>query len=345
MSYQPQFTITSSILKSVSAVENAKAIIETSPLLPLYERQFKNDAFVRMAHFGTAVEGNKLNLGNVRKIIDGKGEEVIGRERDIQEVINYRKVIAFIDSYRDQSITSRTVKHINHISTEKVVGDVYRGSYRHNQNYFMNLVTQETIFTPPPADEVVAHMEQFIEYINGDEAKTLHPAIKASIVHERIVSIHPFVDGNGRTARACATLSLYLEGYDIKKFFSLEEYYDRDVLAYYKAISDGHTNLTVWIEYFCEGLAIELTQIKERVLKMSRDAKLKNTVGQVYLSEREEKIIDWLTNYGRLTNKDFEKLFPNISEDTVLRDLKDLIKHKIVAKRGSTKSSTYELKR
>lgn len=309
MGYKPIFETTTNIVKSIATIENAKAIIETSPLLPLYERQFKNDAFVRMAHFGTAVEGNKLDLSNVRKIIDGKGEEVIGRERDIQEVMNYRKVVSFIDNYKDKEITAKTIKDINFISTEKIVEDVYRGKYRHNQNYFMNLVTGEKIFTPPHADELTAEIEQFVAYINSKEADLLHPAIKSSIVHDRIVSIHPFVDGNGRTARACSTLSLYLDGYDIRKFFSLEEYYDQDVLSYYRAIGEGHKDLTKWIEYFCEGLAIELSRIKERVLKMSRDVKIKEKVGQIYLSERQEKIIDWLNSYGRLKNKDFEKCF------------------------------------
>jgi len=344
MSYAPKFTITSGILKSISAIENAKAIIETSPLLPLYERQFKNDANVRMAHFGTAVEGNKLDLGNVRKIIDGKGDKVIGRERDIQEVLNYRQVVSFIDKYQERSISANTIKKINAITTEKTVAEEYRGKYRHSQNYFVNLVTGERIFTPPPADEVVAHMEEFIDYINSKESGENHPAIRAGIIHDRIVSIHPFADGNGRTARACATLSLYLDKYDIKKFFSLEEYYDLDVLSYYKAISEGHDDLTCWISYFCQGLAVELSHIKERVLKMSRDVKIKEKVGQIYLSERQEKIIDFLNANGRLKNRDFAKIFPDISEDTVLRDIKDLIKNKIAVKKGSTKSSFYELR-
>jgi Fic family protein len=344
MIYNPIYVVTPRVLKSISAIENAKAVIETSPLLPLYERQFKKDAFVRMAHFGTAVEGNKLDMGNVLKIIDGKGEEVVGRERDIQEVLNYRKVVYYIDNFKEKSISSEVIKEINTIVTDKLVDDTYRGKYRHNQNYFVNLVTKERIFTPPPADQVVELMESFVDFLETEKGKATHPAIKAGIVHDRIVSIHPFADGNGRTARACATLSLYLDNYDIKKFFSLEEYYDQDILAYYKAISEGHQDLTAWVEYFCEGLAIEFAQIKERVLKMSRDVKIKEKVGQVFLSERQEKVIDWLNNYSRLKNSDFKKIFPDISEDTVLRDLKELQKNKIIAKHGSTKNSFYSLK-
>jgi len=344
MAFNAKFAISSNILKSISQIENAKAIIENSPLLPLYERQFKNDAFLKMAHFGTAVEGNKLNLSNVKKIIDGKGEEVMGKERDIQEVINYRKVINYIDNFSKKQISQDVIKEINGIVCEKLVDPKYAGNYRDKQNYFVNLVTEEKIFTPPAPSEVEGKMLEFEEFLNSPLTLDIHPALKAGIVHDRIVSIHPFVDGNGRTARASATLSLYLDGYDIKKFFSLEEYYDQDILEYYKAIENGHKDLTIWLEYFCQGLAIELVQIKERVLKMLKEVRIKEKSGQIFISERQEKIVDFLNSYQRLKNKDFKKLFPDISEDTVLRDLKELLKNKIIAKHGSTKNSYYSLK-
>ena len=116
------------------------------------------------------------------------------------------------------------------------------------------------------------------------------------------------------------------------------------MLGYYKAIEEGHKNLTKWLEYFSRGLAIELEKIKGRVLKLSQDARIKKVVGQVYLSERQEKIIEWLNNYTRFQNKDFGVLFPNISEDTVLRDLKELLSENIIVKKGKTKSARYELK-
>jgi len=344
MEYNPKFSITSKILKSIGQIEASKAIIETSPLLPLYERQFIKDALIRSAYFGTAIEGNKLGLGNVKKIIDGKGAEVIGKERDIKEVINYRKVIDYIENFKHKTVKEDTIKAINRITTKGLSAESAGGKYRKEQNYFLNFITQEKIFTPPKALEVPKIMRGFITYINSTEAQKLHPVLKSGIIHDGVVSIHAFVDGNGRTARACSTLSLYLDGYDIRKFFSLEEYYDRDVLEYYKAIQEGHADLTRWLEYFAEGLAVELARIREKVLKMSRDAKIKGSVGQIYLSERQEKAVEWLNSYGNLKNKDFEILFPNISEDTVLRDLKYLIEKKVVIKRGKTKNARYELR-
>jgi len=150
-------------------------------------------------------------------------------------------------------------------------------------------------------------------------------------------------------ARAAATLVLFKDGYDIKRFFALEEHYDREPMAYYEALqsvgkADG--NLSAWLEYFIEGLAIELTRIKEKVKGLSTDLKIKKSLGgqQVSLSERQIKIIEYIQESGFLQNKSFFELFPKVSEDTVLRELKDLLNNGIVMKEGTTKGARYVLR-
>ena len=93
--------------------------------------------------------------------------------------------------------------------------------------------------------------------------------MRAAITHYQLVYIHPFIEGNGRTARAFASLMLYTLSYDFKRFFSLEQYFDSDVDAYYQALlsvqQHAERNLTYWLEYFCYGVAIELEKIREQV--------------------------------------------------------------------------------
>jgi SAM-dependent methyltransferase len=106
-------------------------------------------------------------------------------------------------------------------------------------------------------------MEELLQFINNKENMDIHPVLRSGIVHYELVRIHPFVDGNGRVARALSTLLLFLEGYDIRKFFSLEEYFDSDALDYYKALQSVARNqgdLSVWLEYFTKGLSIELSK-------------------------------------------------------------------------------------
>jgi len=147
-------------------------------------------------------------------------------------------------------------------------------------------------------------------------------------------------------ARALSTLILFQEGYDIRKFFSLEEYFDHEAQRYYEALQSVEKHmgdLTEWLEYFTEGLAIELTKIKEKIEKISVDGKLKERLGgaPILLSDRQLKIIEYIQKAGYLQNSAFKQLFPMVSEDTVLNELKYLLKHGLIRKQGSTKGAKY----
>jgi Fic family protein len=156
------------------------------------------------------------------------------------------------------------------------------------------------------------------------------------------------VEGNGRVARAFATLVLYNSGYDFKRFFSLEEYFDSDVEAYYQALlsvqQSDQANLSYWLEYFAYGLALEIDKVKQKVLKLSQDLKIQRELGQqVALSERQIILLEVLQNQGQMTSDDAQKALPNVSVDTILRDLKDLITKGVVQKHGVTKGVSYTL--
>ena len=174
----------------------------------------------------------------------------------------------------------------------------------------------------------------------------IHPVLKSGVVHYEFVRIHPFVDGNGRVGRALSTFILFQEGYDIRKFFSLEEYFDNEASRYYTALQSVERNegdVTEWLEYFTEGLAIELNKIKEKIEKISVDSNLKQKLGgaPVMLSDRQLKIMEYIQKAGYLQNNGFKQLFPMVSEDTVLNELKYLIKQGLIKKSGSTKGAKY----
>ncbi|MBU4016849.1 Fic family protein [Patescibacteria group bacterium] len=189
-------------------------------------------------------------------------------------------------------------------------------------------------------------MKELVEFINKTPVEEIHPVLKSGVVHYELVRIHPFIDGNGRVARVLSTFILFQSGYDIRKFFSLEEYFDNDATVYYSSLQSVEKNngdLTVWLEYFTQGLAIELTKIKEKVERISVDGKLRERLGgkPVMLSERQLKIVEYIQKTGYLANTGFKTLFPLVSEDTILNELKSLIRHGIVKKQGSTKAAKY----
>ena len=339
--FEPRYLITHGILKNIGKIEAAREVINQAPLVPAWEARFRQDAMVRSVHHGTAIEGNDLSIELAEKVIliNGKMAETVAveagvtaRDRDVQEVINYREVLAWIDKWGTQlkqpvEYTEEILKSIHKMTVVRILPDGESGDYRQVQVAIKNSRTGDITFMPPPSIEVPYQIQDFFAWVNSESGRAHHSVLRAGITHYELVRIHPFVDGNGRTARAMATLILYGEGYDVKRFFSLEEYFDNDALRYYEALAsvgEGESmDLTQWLEYFTLGLAAELDQVKTQVLKLSRDMKMKSSLGQqVALSDRQIKLIEALNRQGKLTTGDANALLPMVSPDTVLRDFK-----------------------
>ncbi|HZJ18122.1 MAG TPA: Fic family protein [Patescibacteria group bacterium] len=349
--FTPKFTITNKILKNIGSIEASKEVIDHAPLLPYYEKEFRKDAMVRSVHHGTHMEGNELNLSQAERVLEG--QDIPARERDVQEVINYREVMEYVE--KTQVLDTKTgtvedvIKQIHKLTVDKILAPEKCGEYRKTQVVVKNSISGEVSFRPPMAVAVQFQIKDLIAFINSLTGEDIHPILKSGVVHYELVRIHPFIDGNGRVARALSTLILFKEGYDIRKFFSLEEYFDSNALSYYEALQSvekSKGDLTHWLEYFSLGLAIELSKIKDRVEKISVDAKLKEKLGgrPLMLSERQLKIIEYIQKTGYLQNKAFSQLFPMISEDTILNELKELLSKGIVKKQGVTKGARYIMK-
>lgn len=362
--FKPNFDITNNLLTYISSVESAKAIVDHSPLVPAWEAKFKKDAMARTIHFGTKIEGNDLTQEQAQKVVRletvddpeeaAKKTGIIARERDVQEVINYRNVVKWIDAQDAETavdlFSEKTLKHLHGLTMQNLLVDDEIGHYRRKQVIVKGAgdSSGQVVFRPPVSVEVPYLIEDFFEWLSSPESKKLHPILQAAVTHYQLAFIHPFIEGNGRTARAMATLVLYAAGYDFKRFFSIEEYFDSNVEGYYTALQSvqqtENADLTYWFEYFCYGLAIEVGKVKEKVLKLSKDLKMKKELGrQVALSERQIIILELLQDQGEISSSDAQDMLPNVSVDTILRDLKDLIEKGVVEKHGVTKGVTYSL--
>ncbi len=370
--FSPVFSINNQILKNIGSIEAAKAIIDEAPLIPAYEKQFQQEAIIRTVHYGTRIEGNDLTFQEVAKLVEG--HQITAGERDIQEVINYRNVMAYMEELwslydagmplpeektpdsdkkenRSFFYSETIVKKIHTLTTTKVISEEELGKYRHQQVVLKNTRTGEIAHRPPPSIEVPYLMADLIDWLNSPESLEIHPVIKSAITQYILVAIHPFIEGNGRVSRAFAILPLYAQGYDIRRLFSMEEYFDRNAEDYYNTIQNTHTlssdifkrDLSKWIEYYSQALATEFSRVKQKVQSLSRDIKLKQKLGgkQLHLSERQIKLVEYMQQFGGLRMPDAQQLLPMVSDDTIWRDLKKLVESGAVEKRGSTKGAYY----
>lgn len=360
--FEPRFRISNNLLTYISRIESAKAIIDHSPLVPAWEAKFREDAFARTVHFGTKIEGNDLTQEQAQQVVRmqefvepediAQRANIIARDRDIQEVINYRNVIGWIENQKspkyESLVQDSTLKTLHRLTVYKLIEEKYIGNFRDKQVVVNSASTGNVVFRPPVSMEIPYLIEELFAWLHSDEGQAVHPLLRAAITHYQLVYIHPFIEGNGRAARAFATLMMYTTGYDFKRFFSIEQYFDSDVEAYYQALlsvqQHPKTDMTYWLEYFCYGLALEIEKIRSQVLRLSKDMKLKKQLGrQIALSERQILLLELFQNQEQVTSDDAQKVLPHISVDTILRDIKDLIAKGIVKKQGVTKGVHYVL--
>ena len=344
--FKPKFRYTDSIVNNLVEITSARELILNAYLVPKWEISLRREALLRATHASTAIEGNPLTLEEVSRLAQGR--KVTATRKAKQEVLNYLKVLQNIEGYQKNG--KITEKHIlkmhKDITKDTLENPEWEGKYRKIQVYVGNRITGEIIFTPPPPEEVPELMGKFIEWLNSKESLKLHPVIVAGISHYEFVRIHPFVDGNGRCARALATLILYIRGFDIKRFFALDDYYDSDRRAYYdalKSVTQKTLELTKWLEYFTEGVKVSMLRVKEKVLQLSIEGKKRKEKGQIALNEKQIKIIEFIQRNGRITSGDIQKMF-NISRPAAHKIIKKLKEFEIIEPKGSGKKIYYILK-
>ncbi|MBI4685112.1 MAG: Fic family protein [Nitrospirae bacterium] len=219
------------------------------------------------------------------------------------------------------------------------------GVYRNRYVIVGNRLTEEVFFRPPSNEDVPKLMKALITWLNSAEAQAFDPIIEAGIAHYEFVRIHPFVDGNGRTARVLATLILYLRGFDAKQFFCLDDYYDSDRRAYYRVLQgvDQKTlDLTKWLEYSVEGVKVSIAAVKESVVRLSSERLRKAKKGQIALTERQMKIVERIIRDKKITIGDIAKEF-EISRQAALKEMNKLVELKVVKLKGKGRGAYYEL--
>ena len=159
------------------------------------------------------------------------------------------------------------------------------------------------------------------------------------------MNIHPFIDGNGRTARLLSTLILYKTGYDFKRLFTISEYYDKDRSVYYKAIQsvrESDLDMTAWLGYFVNGLQSQMEEIQQKGKKIIIADRVIKMLQDINLNVRQEKIVRYLVINEQIDNEQCQKVCNSIKR-TATRDLTALVEKNVLERRGEKKGPYYVL--
>ncbi|MEA3560367.1 MAG: Fic family protein [Candidatus Omnitrophota bacterium] len=351
MAFKPKYTITDEILNNLTAIASAREIIEQARLIPQWEAKLRRQAMLHSTHSSTAIEGNKLTLKQVEALVEGK--TIVATNKDKQEVLNYLKALERIPTLAQKGEFNRkTLLNVHKLITDNTLKNTSDcGVFRNVQVYVGKRIFDGTGFKevveymPPKTEKVPKLADEFLRWLNLGETWKINPVLLAGNVHYEIARIHPFIDGNGRTARLFATLVLYLSGFDHRRLFALDDYYDRDRNTYYAALKtvDKKTrDLTKWLEYFTAGVAFSVNEVKNAVLRLGPKAK-RAIEPQIVLTPRQMKIVEFINSHSKVTNKDLQSLF-KISAQAVHKELVKLVGLGVIVPQGQGRTLHYILK-
>jgi len=344
--FKPNFRYTNKIVSSLISISAAREIILSSPLIPKWEVSLRREAIIHSAHSSTSIEGNRLSLEHVSELANGR--EIMGIRKDKQEVLNYLNVLNNIDNLtKGNSICENDILNIHRLVTKDTLDNPDDcGAYRNRYVVVGNRFTGEVFFRPPQNKDVPSLTKDLAQWVNSKKSNELEPVIEAGIIHYEFVRIHPFIDGNGRTARVLATFILYQRGFDAKQFFCLDDYYNSDRQAYYRTLQSVDQNtldITNWLEYFAEGVNVSIQAVKQRVIRLSSERLRKAKRGQIALTERQMKIVEFINQNSKITNKDIRNMF-KISPQAAHKEIKKLLKLEVVKSVGKGRGLYYALK-
>lgn len=346
--FTPHFSITPQILNDLNRIEVIKEKIDTCPIHPKEEYRLKREAILSMVHHSTAIEGNTLNEFEIKQVLDGG--KINASSREIYEVKNYKKALDWISQKGVYNITEKDVLKIHGIISTHILRGNRCGIYRKEPVYVVSRtpISQKIRYTAPDHKKVPALVYNLCEWISKAKRERLSPIIVAGIAHAEMAAIHPFIDGNGRTARLLATLILYTENYDFRKLFALENYYNINRSKYYSAIHLGKNyeerhkgNLTGWLEYFVTGFLAEMELVTDKI-KPFLYLKKHGSKIKIVLSKDEMRILDFLHEMNNISSNDIQDIL-TVSRRTAQRYLVELIKKGLIKKHGDKKNSKYSI--
>lgn len=268
--------LTNEILNSILDIEKNKELLNQVTIPVSLSNKFRKNTKKRSTYASNKIEGNPLTFDQVDNAIENKNRHLLKPE---QEIKNYYLALELLEKKLEEKVPISlnlildVQKQICEGEPKEKIG--LRGAMPPGVLFAVWNDDGTPAYIPPEYSEVESLLNELITYLNES---TDHPIIKAAVVHYQLVTIHPFEDGNGRTARILSSYYLSLCGYGFKNVGSLEEYMSYNIDEYYDSLQmglpvlyyDGRNNPPhpeVWIKYYLKIFSLYASKVLSIVLK------------------------------------------------------------------------------
>lgn len=339
----PKYIVTNHLLGNIKRIAEIVTELNSRSFSDVVQMEMQRRAREISAFSSTSIEGNPLPLTDVKRILKNKPEHVRDSEK---EVLNYNRALVELDELIKKESISFDLDLLLQIQKTVTSGLIEKnrwGKIRKDPVFVNDPKTRQTAYLPPDHGEVDPLLKKMFDFLEKN-SKVIDPLILAGIFHKQFVIIHPFVDGNGRTARLATKVLLAKMGLDTFNLFSFENYYNQNVTKYFEKVGvlgnyydlKDKIDFTSWLEYFTDGIIDELLRVKK---ELERETATPDTV----LKEYHQKIIDRIKEKGFITDREYSKLTMR-AKPTRNLDLRKLIDLGLIVKVGKGKATYYKFK-
>jgi Fic family protein len=342
--FTPNLRPSSILQAAIERANTARQAILLAPLNPRVETALRFETSAEATHYSTAIEGNPLTLEEVRKLLSNTP---ILRERNVElEVKNYKRGLDQI-AQRWTVVTTPvsvdSILELHGLVTDTLEPKARSGKFRKDAVYVFDSSTNAIIHEGDPHLDVRARIVALCDWLERSKrAPDIHPITRAAIAHLEFVRIHPFMDGNGRTARLLQTLLLAQVGWDVRGLLSLDGYHRRDLARYYGLIAQciQQRDWTLWAEYIAQGVA-EMLEIAFKRVQAATEDEIP-TLNRSPLNDRQLMILSLLERpFAHVTNATLQAL-TRVTAVTAARDLAGLLEMGLIVRRGAGRGTYYE---
>lgn len=224
-----------SLTKPLEDLDQRRWLFNNLPIDPTHEQWLRQRARIRTIHGTTRIEGNTLSDVEVEALLEGEGSSGLS-QKEAREIIGTREALSLADRLAEERV----------VPDESVIREIHKrvlwnqsplltpGEFRRGENRVVDS-SGNPVFSTPPSGDVPDLMRDLALWLGSAFSKHSGPVV-AALAHLEMVAIHPFNDGNGRTARALSRLILVRQGYALNGLVSLDAHLDLDRPAYFDAI-------------------------------------------------------------------------------------------------------------
>ncbi len=337
MIFQPRYTITPLLLERIKQIAVLTHELNRRALPGVVLARLEGEARAVSAYASTSIEGNPLPLTAVKRLLKTRPERARQSER---EVLNYNQALLALREWEERPLTQAHLLEIHRLVTQNLLPEHQVGRFRREPAVVHDPRSGEIVYLPPDYEDVEPLTESLLDFV-AQNRQTLDAVILAGLLHKQMAIIHPFVDGNGRTARLAAKFLLADLGLNTFNLFSFENYYNQDVTRYFRQVGVAGNyydivddiEFTGWLEYFAGGILDELFRVQKEIEKSQMSPAM-------VLKPHHRQILAWLDEHGYITDRDYAQLTDRAKATRTL-DFNFLLKLGLIERKGVGRGTYY----